>query len=177
MRLLTPFRLGASGLACEPTHRTVGHPESEVQGWSRRSPSRPVTDRKSKRACTWLGRPERVTLNGARRSGQGPRQGADGPRSQCKRELCQAMGRDFGAQQGQAPRRGRLHPLAQAPGGGYHCTCWSKTHWGCGWARASQSGTASRTHAFCPATAPFSTSHRSGTRLKVPRTSHVEPCT
>jgi len=28
-------------------------------------------------------------------------------------------------------------------GGGYHCTCWSKTYSGCGWARASQSGTAS----------------------------------
>ncbi len=33
--------------------------------------------------------------------------------------------------------------LAHATGGGYHCTCWSKTYSGCGWARAPQSGRAS----------------------------------
>jgi len=33
----------------------------------------------------------------------------------------------------------------QPTGDGYHWTCWSKMYSGCGWARASQSGTASMT--------------------------------
>ena len=87
-------------------------------------------------------------------SGERSIEGGGSARAQCEPTVADGEGRGTSRRWGacraafSGARSRRVQGVArllrdQATGDGYHCTCWSKTYSGCGWARASQSGTAS----------------------------------